>query len=321
MSHQSKCIEATLHGLISESLSRGIQAFGQDRIQKWVIRRGMEFQSPWIWWGDPNKTRQESYGGGPHEGIDFALGEMKDSKRIQAGMAGLQIPAFTEGTLHWTFPDLVGDTAIVVSDKAINGQAIVFQYSHIELDAPQIGDRLSQGDAIGKIAQSQNPKSITASHLHLSVALIEQNLLERPNHEVDFNNWLEWEQLGQLTYFDPLELLSPEIKETRFVLGQKANSPFSRLVSTGATKEMRLELRRTLSLNFPGVQALSKKTLSEASAHQTNDSLLINRKNGTWEIQPSPSLEVPSQTCLEGDTDQKLVDTLCKIETANKTFA
>ena len=80
--------EAVLRERIGSEYSRGLERLGDGRIRRWVLRRGKEFASPWIWWGDVSKSREESYGGGPHEGVDFALAEMTATGRVEAGLEG-----------------------------------------------------------------------------------------------------------------------------------------------------------------------------------------------------------------------------------------
>ncbi len=310
-------IESHFYTNIGTEFSHGIQTLGQNKIGRWVIRRGMEFQSPWIWWGDVNKTRAESYGGGPHEGLDFALAEMAKSERSEAGMDGLRVPAFTDGKIIWKFPDLVGDTVIVATDQSFEDYRMIIQYSHIDFENADVGDPISQGHDIGKIKLSNNPKSITASHLHISVAIIKEFLLGLPDNSVDFNNWLKWDKSGELINFNPLSLVNPEVKANRFLLGEKANSPISCLISTGANKDERLELRRILSRTFPGIQSIGKKTIVEAESILTDTGLLVNIKDGQWEIKYGPRLTVSPSITTQGRGYPELIETISEIEDRN----
>jgi hypothetical protein len=125
-------IETFLREQIGDELGRGIEILGEGRVRRWFLRRGMEFGSPWIWWGDIDKSRHESYGGGPHEGVDFVLGEMVETGRVEAGMEGLRVPVVLAGRVLWCFADLVGETVIVATDQRIEDSRLVIQYSHID---------------------------------------------------------------------------------------------------------------------------------------------------------------------------------------------
>lgn len=307
-------IESHFYSRIGAEYSKGVRLLGQRKILKWIIRRGQEFQSPWIWWGDVNKTREESYGGGAHEGVDLALAEMKGTHRIQAGMEGMRVPSFTDGTIIWNFYDLVGDTVIVATSQSYEDYRMIIQYSHIEFENAKVGDPISQGHDIGKIKLSTNPSSITASHLHLSAAIIKERLLDLPNGKVDFKRWLEWHRARELLYLDPLNLISPDVKESHFVLGEEANSPLSTLVSTGVTKIDRLELRRVLARSFPGIRSISRKTASEAASLVKPDGLLITISDGTWKIENGEKVNVPELTRLTGRGFENLVESISQIE-------
>lgn len=315
----SKSIQDDLRSQIGEAFSLGIQNFGKDTISKWLIRPGMEFASPLIWWGDVNKTRFDSYGGGPHEGLDFALAQKAETGLNQAGLEGLRVTALLDGKALWCFQDLVGDTLIVLSDYHYQGYRFIIQYSHIDFENAQIGDRLSQGEDIGKIKRSQNPKSITASHLHISTALIDEKRIELPDSDVSFENWLEWDKDGSLIYLDPLSLLSWEVKSERFLIGEEAQSPIARLVSTGATKEERIQLRRALCRSFPGIQNISAKTIQDANFHLGPRCILTSCEQGDWKIEYTDPLSTPIGAKLSGHGFESLIETLTHIEHANST--
>lgn len=310
-------IQESLRRALGDAFSTGIQKLGNPRIRKWIIRPGMEFGSPLIWWGDASKTRSDSYGGGPHEGLDFALAQTANSARVQAGLEGLPVIALLDGTALWRFEDLVGDTLIVASNLSHQGYRFILQYSHIDCSAIQIGNAISQGDTLGKIKLSSNPKSITAAHLHISTALIEEDLLELPDDSLSFTDWLEWDHPGKLIYVDPLALVSPEVKCERFLTGDAARSPISRLVSTGDCKDDRLQLRRVLARNFPGIQSLGAKSKADAEALLQSKCLLITCQSESWKIEYTNTLSIPEHVKLSGHGFSKLVETTSQIEQAN----
>ncbi|RKX33647.1 MAG: hypothetical protein DRP71_09760 [Verrucomicrobia bacterium] len=310
-------IEATIREQIGNELSCGIQAFGKDRVRRWFLRRGMEFGSPWIWWGDVSKSRQESYGGGRHEGVDFAVGEMIETGRVEAGLEGLRVPVFTAGRVLWCFADLVGDTVIVATDRRLEDFRLVIQYSHIDFENVALGDRIEAGTEIGKIELSIDPKSITAPHLHLSIALLREELISLAPGEVDFTKWLHWESGGRLVYLDPLQLLTPEIRGRLFVTGDAANSPISSLVVAGPTREDRLRLRQALARNFPGVRTVSRSTESDAVAMMDRRGLLVAVDGELWRIDPGPDLEVPPDTRLSDTGYSDLIESIRILETGN----
>lgn len=311
-------IEAQLRDQIGPEFSRGLQLLGQGRVRRWVLRRGKEFGSPWIWWGDVDKSREESYGGGPHEGVDFALAEMADSGRVEAGLEGMRVPIFTAGRTIWCFADLVGDTVIVATDQRIGEFRLIFQYSHIDFGMVDLGWDLAAGTDIGRIKLSVNSKSITASHLHVSAALLKEDLLGLPPSEVDFTNWLHWASEGSLVYLDPLALLRPEVKERLFVTGEAAQSPISALVGTGPTKEDRIILRRILARSFPGVRTLSKLTEETAREQVDPRGLLVWHEAHHWRLEPGSSLNLPPNLSFSGGDFDSLVNSIQELEAAQR---
>lgn len=309
-------IEARLREQIGPEFTRGLQLLGQGRVRRWVLRRGKEFGSPWIWWGDVEKSREESYGGGPHEGIDFALAEMTETGRIEAGLEGMRVPIFAAGRSIWCFADLVGDTVIVATDERVDDFRLIIQYSHIDFGMVSLGWDLAAGTDIGRIKLSVNSKSITASHLHVSTALLKEDLLGLPPSEVDFTNWLHWDKDGSLVYLDPLALLAPEAKQELFVTGEAAQSPISALVGSGPTKEDRIILRRILARSFPGVRTLSK--LNQATAREEVDphGLFVWHETHRWRMEPGNALKVPSDLPLSGEGFDSLVTCIQVLEAA-----
>jgi len=311
--------ERLLRDRIGVEFTEGVRILGQGRVRRWVLRRGMEFQSPWIWWGDVSKSRVESYGGGPHEGVDFVLAEVDAGGRIEAGLEGMRVPAFTDGRVVWCFTDLVGDTVIVATDKRVGDLRMIIQYSHIDFENAEPGQRVAAGTDIGRIKLSVNPKSITASHLHISIGLLRENLLSLPPTGVDFTNWLDWDREGDLIYLDPLEILLPEAREGLFVSGDAANSPFSGLVGTGPTQEDRVILRRILSRNFPGVRTISRLTEAEAEAEMNDSGVLVWKEGHDWRLMPGKALPVPAGQPLSGSGSGDLVEAIRSLETAGIT--
>jgi murein DD-endopeptidase MepM/ murein hydrolase activator NlpD len=309
--------EASLREQIGDELGRGMETLGKGRVRRWFLRCGMEFGSPWIWWGDIGKLRQESYGGGPHEGVDFALGEMVETGRVEAGTEGLRVPVLTAGRVLWCFADRVGDTVILATDQRFEDSRLIIQYSHIDFENVALGERIEAGRNIGKIKLSANPKSITASHLHVSIALLKEGLMTLPPGEVDFAVWLQWDSESSLVYLDPLELLNPEVKERLFVTGEAANSPVSILIATGLTREDRLRLSRVLARSFPGVRTISKVTDADATAARDANGLLVRASAIDWTLEPGEELSVAVGTRLSGTGYDGLVEAIRYLEIAN----
>lgn len=310
-------IEATFRARVGDGLGRGIQTLGKGRVRRWFLRRGMEFESPWIWWGDVGKSRQESYGGGPHEGVDLALGEMVDTGRVEAGLEGMRVSVFTVGKVLWCFADLVGDTVIMATDQRIEDYRLVIQYSHIDFENVAHGEWIEAGTDIGKIKLSVNPKSNTASHLHISIGLLKEDLIALPPGEVDFTDWLRWDSEGSLVYLNPLELLRPEVRDRIFVRGEAANSPISILVGTGPTREDRPGLRRVLARSFPGVRTVSKTTEPGAAGTMDGRGLRVRTSDDKWTLEPGGQLSIWDGTRLSGTGYVDLVEAIRSLELLN----
>ncbi|MEZ5278063.1 MAG: hypothetical protein R3F07_16900 [Opitutaceae bacterium] len=264
-----------------------------------------------------SKSREESYGGGPHEGVDFALAEMTSTGRVEAGLEGMRVPVFTTGRIIWSFADLVGDTVIVATGEKIEDFRFVIQYSHIDFEKAALGEEVSGGTDIGRIKLSNNPKSITASHLHVSTALLRDDLLSLPPTAVDFTNWLHWEREGSLIYLDPLGLLESAVRDRLFVTGKDAESPIALLIGSGSTKEDRLILRRVLARSFPGLHTVSRQTVEEAVGDLGDRGLFVWNDARKWQIRAGRSLTVPSGSPIEGEGFEELVEAIRSVEMAN----
>ena len=311
--------EVFLRDRIGPEFSRGLRLLGRGRVRRWVLRRGKEFESPWIWWGDVRKSREESYGGGPHEGIDFALAEVDEAGRVEAGLEGLRVPVFTAGRVLWCFADLVGDTVIVATGVRLGSFRFVIQYSHIEFQNAEPGGWVEAGADIGRIKLSVNPKSITASHLHVSTALLREEFLSLAPTAVDFTNWLHWDRDGSLVYLDPLELLEPVVREELFLRGEAAESPIPKLIGSGPTKEDRLILRRILARGFPGIHALSVLTEEAAADELGERGLFVWNDRHRWWIRTGALLTVPGSLPMNGVGFEELVESIRRIETASRS--
>lgn len=309
--------EEALRCAIGKEFTFGIQKLGKPTVEKWVIRPGMEFASPHIWWGDTSKTRYDSYGGGPHEGLDFALAQKVDTRPFQAGLQGLAVSALLRGRVLWRFDDLVGDTLIVASDYQSQGYRFLVQYSHIDSQAVPVGSAVELGQNLGTIKRSDNLKSVTASHLHVSTAFLNEDLVATPDSSVTFDHWLQWESSGKLHYLDPLSLVAPEVRAAQFIIGREAKSPIARLVSTGSSRDDRAAIRRVLARAFPGIQSLNAKNAEAAKELTDSDSILVSNNRELWKIEYTGNLQIPSTLELSGYGFKFLVDTISLIEYAN----
>lgn len=307
--------ENKLQEKIGRKFSIGIERFQKQVIKKWILRPGMEFEGPMIWWANPDKTRFESYGGGPHEGIDFAIG-INCANQLISGMENMEVKTFLPGHVLWTFKDLAGDTVIIEYPFEIDGYQLVCQYSHLKFDVNQLRRDLKCGDTIGYIPVSENPKSLTTSHLHFSMALMNKKYLFF-SQAMEFNTWLEWEKCGDLLYIDPLKLVDETLLKNRFIFGSQAKAKIGEIIIYSSTKEKRIQNKRNLSKKFPGTKITTKMDLSDAESYLDQcDSiaLIIHIEEDCWRIHRHNNTLRFGQ--IEGNHLDILISELFRVEIA-----
>lgn len=178
-------------------------------------------------------------------------------------------------------------TTILVESSDIRdsqGRSLVMIYTHIhpgdEKKESWIKsfDRqepvfVTEGDLLGTIVRSRNPKSTTAQHLHQTVSLMFASDIRQTWGNGRYSDKDEWPELdrlvaeGKMVYYDPLELFEPETVDMRFV-----QIP-TRLLETillfhpvqpGEPDPDWSSLRQPVQVRFPGMSMPGAKSLERA---------------------------------------------------------
>jgi len=164
--------------------------------KEWIFHPAMLFGSHCKWWGDLGKRERL------HEGLDLCLYRTKAGD-IHYLDERTKIPVIFKGQVVKVGEDFLGES-VFVSHGAYdsNGSQLHTIYGHIKAcDHIRPGERLSEGDIIGSIADARKSDGEVPHHLHVSVAWIPSTV-----HSQE----LRWQMVGDLTkvvLLDPLRVI------------------------------------------------------------------------------------------------------------------
>jgi murein DD-endopeptidase MepM/ murein hydrolase activator NlpD len=166
------------------------------RFKEWIFYPGMLFGSLDKWWGDLGKRQK------PHEGLDLCLYRTKEGK-IHYLAEETKIPVIFEGQVVKVSADFLGESVFVGHDAYdSNGNRLYTIYGHIKPgNHIRPGERLSEGDIIGVIADTGNSGTVIPRHLHVSVAWIPNTM---PVPEL---GWQTINDPARVTLLDPLSVI------------------------------------------------------------------------------------------------------------------
>ncbi len=165
--------------------------FGAGDVEAWLFYPGMLFGSRDKWWPDAGSRPT------PHEGLDicyFTEGLGGDRQFD----AGINVPVMAAGTVIAVCDDFLGRSVFLehLSDGMIS------VYAHIiPLKTLRPGYTLSEGQVIGRVADTAGRKNRMPAHLHLTVMRIPVGL---PSEQL---NWNFICRSGRVTLFDPLTMM------------------------------------------------------------------------------------------------------------------
>ncbi len=163
--------------------------------KEWIFHPAMLFGALYEWWGDWGKRER------PHEGLDLCLYRTKEGS-IHHLAEETKIPVILEGKISNVADDFLGES-IFVSHGAYdsNERQLYTIYGHVKPgNHIRPGERLSEGDIVGVIAETKNSGPAVPHHLHISVAWIPNTM------HVQELGWQMINDLARVVFLDPLDV-------------------------------------------------------------------------------------------------------------------
>ncbi|MEF8941990.1 MAG: peptidoglycan DD-metalloendopeptidase family protein [Desulfohalobiaceae bacterium] len=168
--------------------------------EKWVLQRGMLFNSPEKWWPSEG-TRPTG-----HEGLDICL-FLDDNNNLHELVAPIQVPAAMDGRIVKIMQDFLDLSIVVYHEKFSDAEWGFYTiYAHTTPEDHIIeGKNIEEGNLIATIQKTKTNKKLEMlPHLHISLGWIHKSL---PLQE------LSWPAINKRKYMyllDPLPLLQEE---------------------------------------------------------------------------------------------------------------
>jgi murein DD-endopeptidase MepM/ murein hydrolase activator NlpD len=163
--------------------------------REWLFLTGMLFNARQKWWGDHGPRAA------PHEGLDIGIYRTESLETCRLPEGAL-VPAVFSGEVVKLCDDFLGKSIFVKHDTIRSGPSHLFTiYGHTE---PRQGIRqaaqIAEGDLIASVAHAANRRRSIPSHLHVSLAWIDDGL----SPEV-----LGWEKIArsEIVLVDPMPVL------------------------------------------------------------------------------------------------------------------
>lgn len=164
--------------------------------KEWISHPAMLLDSLHEWWGDQGRRER------PHEGLDLCLYRTKEGS-IHHVADETKIPVIFEGQISNVTDDFLGES-VFVSHGAYdsNERQLHTIYGHVKPgDDIRPGERLSEGDIVGVIAETRNGGVALPHHLHISVAWIPNTM------HVQELGWQTINDLTRVVFLDPLGII------------------------------------------------------------------------------------------------------------------
>ncbi|MBF0302302.1 MAG: hypothetical protein HQK73_04625 [Desulfamplus sp.] len=190
------------------------------RCGEWLFYPGMLFGSCDKWWADWGQRYT------PHEGLDITFYRKKTYNITSRNFdicsfdSNIVVPAMGDGIVLNICKDFLGQSVIIKpsffsnnkSDNSIRDSKSIFDieksiiaviYSHILTACGlTIGDTVTKGQIIGKVADTSMRKSGITPHLHVSCAEISTKM---PLHELNWNIFGN-PACASVKFFDPMRI-------------------------------------------------------------------------------------------------------------------
>ena len=164
--------------------------------EEWIFYPGMLFNAPDKWWGNQGKRDK------PHEGLDLCLYRDLPGK-IRRLDEKTKIPVIYDGIVVGIVDDFLGKSVIIehgLTDS--DNHRFCTIYGHLNPHKGlHVGRIVKEGDIIATLADSNNSKVKTLSHLHISLGWTSKF--------ISYDK-LDWKTIGApntLTLMDPLYVI------------------------------------------------------------------------------------------------------------------
>ena len=164
--------------------------------EEWIFYPDMLFNAPDKWWGDQGKRDK------PHEGLDLCL--YKDRRgRMRRLDEKTKIPVIYDGIVVGIVDDFLGKSVIIehgLTDSDNNRFCSIYGHLNPHKDL-HVGRIVKKSDIIATLANSNNSKVKTLSHLHISLGWTSKF--------ISYDK-LDWKTIGApntLTLINPLYVI------------------------------------------------------------------------------------------------------------------
>jgi murein DD-endopeptidase MepM/ murein hydrolase activator NlpD len=165
--------------------------FGAGDVQAWLFYPGMLFGSLDKWWPDTGSRPTA------HEGLDICYFTDGLGRDLQFD-SSTNVPVMAAGTVIAVCDDFLGRSVFV----EYHPDRLISVYAHIiPKKTLRPGDKLSEGEVIGRVADTTGRKNRMPAHLHITIMKIPVGL---PGEQL---NWNFICRSGRVTLFDPLTVL------------------------------------------------------------------------------------------------------------------
>jgi hypothetical protein len=162
-------------------------------VEAFVFNRGMSFGDTVKWWGSGGERQS------PHEGLDL-LFYRKKSGEIKKLVPGTLIPAVFNGEVVLVIDDFLGKSLLIRHSTDIFDAPIYSLSAHIKpLQKIMPGTTVAGGEPVAEIAELPGNNFSIYPHLHLSLALIENDF------ELDRISWESISKSEKIKLLDPVD--------------------------------------------------------------------------------------------------------------------
>ncbi len=135
----------------------------------WEFLPGMRFAERAAWW------RGGADRGSAHEGLDICWYRTVDGRRLSLG-AGARVPVIYPGEIVSVVADFLGVSVIMAHEQRDReNRRLHTIYGHVRPDPGlEPGRILAVAAAVGSIAATTGNKNAVPPHLHIALALVDQ---------------------------------------------------------------------------------------------------------------------------------------------------
>ncbi len=175
---------------------RSLNGLDELGFEEWAFHPGMLFGGEYKWWGDQGKRNR------PHEGLDLCLYRTKRGEIVHF-TGETVVPVIFNGQVVKVDEDFLGQSLFVRHGVfGSDGSRLYTIYGHTQPGCGiRPGQKLSEGDIIGAVADTGRSHASMLPHLHVSVAWIPDAVSQQE---------LDWQVLAdpaRAALLDPLHVI------------------------------------------------------------------------------------------------------------------